>query len=72
MLSSCFAGLHGLDETGGAEVERAVRAELDPTPAPHPYPYPYPYPNPNPDPNQVRAALDSPEAYVLKPQVPWR
>lgn len=39
VLSSCFAGLHGLDETGGAEVERAVRA-----------------------------ALDSPEAYVLKPQ----
>ena len=40
MLSSCFAGLHGLDEAGGAQVERAVSA-----------------------------ALDSPEAYVLKPQV---
>ena len=39
VLSSCFAGLHGLDEAGGAEVERAVSA-----------------------------ALDSPEAYVLKPQ----
>jgi len=29
VLSSCFAGLHGLDEAGGAAVERVVSAALD-------------------------------------------
>jgi glutathione synthase len=65
VLSSCFAGLHGLDEAGGAEVERAVSAAPA---APEAYPHPNPHPHPSPHPNQVSAALAAPEAYVLKPQ----